>query len=88
LNVTHEHFSLDGDDSHLETVRDNLSKEEYREIRDAMSPAEMKRVRAQLEAKRDLQSHGIRKTDKSLTMDALGTANSIEDQVSTFLAHY
>ena len=45
-------------------------------------------VRPQLEAKRDLQSHGIRKTDKSLAMDALGTANSIEDQVSTFLGNY
>jgi hypothetical protein len=88
LDVTQNRFSLDGDDSRLETVRDNLSKEEYREICDTMSPAEKKRVRAQLEAKRDLQSHGIRKTDKSLAMDVLGTANSIEDQVSTFLAHY
>lgn len=79
---------LVGDDSRLEVIRDGLSREEYREIRDGMSAAEKKRMRDQLSAKRDLETHGIRKTNKSLAMDALQTANGIGDTVSGLMRRF
>ncbi|KAJ6593721.1 hypothetical protein B0H19DRAFT_1246458 [Mycena capillaripes] len=68
-----------GEPSDLKTIRANLSKEEYEEIKEEMSEAERKRVIKQLNDHRELKHRGIRATNKALAADAMQNANRIGD---------
>ncbi|KAJ7737602.1 hypothetical protein DFH07DRAFT_779285 [Mycena maculata] len=74
-------FFKPGDESALDVVRDGLSKEEYQKIKDNMSEDEKNCLLKQLASKRKVEFKGIRATNKSLAMDAMQTANSINDQL-------
>ncbi|KAJ7728832.1 hypothetical protein DFH07DRAFT_782120 [Mycena maculata] len=74
-------FFKPGDESALDVVCDGLSKEEYQKIKDNMSEDEKNRLLKQLASKRKVEFKGIRATNKSLAMDAMQTANSINDQL-------
>ncbi|KAJ7919779.1 hypothetical protein B0H13DRAFT_1605887, partial [Mycena leptocephala] len=65
------------DDGALPTIRDNLSKEEYLEIKESLTAAEHARLMKQLAEHQAYKHRGIRATNKSLAMDAMQTANRV-----------
>ncbi|KAJ7866706.1 hypothetical protein B0H13DRAFT_2352340 [Mycena leptocephala] len=68
-----------GEDGSLPTIRDNLSKEEYLEIKENLTSAERARLMKQLTEHQAYKHRSIRATNKSLAMDAMQTANRIGD---------
>lgn len=70
-----------GEDGSLPTIRDNLGKEEYLEIKENLTSAERTRLMKQLTEHQAYKHRGIRATNKSLAMDAMQTANRIGDVV-------
>ncbi|KAJ7803594.1 hypothetical protein B0H13DRAFT_2493334 [Mycena leptocephala] len=66
-----------GDDGALPTICDNLSKEEYLEIKESLTAAEHTRLMKQLAEHQVYKHRGIRATNKSLAMDAMQTANRV-----------
>ncbi|KAJ7832583.1 hypothetical protein B0H13DRAFT_2370875 [Mycena leptocephala] len=67
------------EDGSLPTIRDNLSKEEYLEIKENLTSAECACLMKQLTEHQAYKHRGIRATNKSLAMDAMQTANRIGD---------
>ncbi|KAJ7840352.1 hypothetical protein B0H13DRAFT_2366289 [Mycena leptocephala] len=61
------------------TIRDNLGKEEYLEIKENLTSAERTCLMKQLTEHQAYKHRGIRATNKSLAMDAMQTANQIGD---------
>lgn len=65
------------------TIHDNLSKEEYLEIKESLTAAEHACLMKQLTEHQAYKHHGIHTTNKSLAMDAMQTANRVGEVVSS-----
>ncbi|KAJ7734022.1 hypothetical protein DFH07DRAFT_780449 [Mycena maculata] len=74
-------FSIKAKEACFEVVCNGLSKEEYQTIKANMSEDEKKHLLKQLASKCKVEFKGIHVTNKSPAMDAMQTANSINDQL-------
>ncbi|KAJ7735268.1 hypothetical protein DFH07DRAFT_780061 [Mycena maculata] len=70
---------LPGEDSDLQTMLENLSREEYKEIKENLMPEERKRIMKQLDDHTRLKRTGIRRTNRALAQDASQTASGVGD---------
>ncbi|KAJ7719425.1 hypothetical protein DFH07DRAFT_972927 [Mycena maculata] len=70
---------LPGEDSDLQTMLENLSREEYEEIKENLTPEERKRIMKQLDDHTRLKRTGIRRTNRALAQDASQTASGVGD---------
>ncbi|KAJ7768085.1 hypothetical protein DFH07DRAFT_954658 [Mycena maculata] len=68
-----------GEDSDLQTMLENLSREEYEEIKENLTPEERKRIMKQLDDHTRLKRTGIRRTNRALAQDASQTASGVGD---------
>ncbi|KAJ6547647.1 hypothetical protein B0H19DRAFT_1266549 [Mycena capillaripes] len=68
-----------GDKGDLKTIRTNLSKEEYQEMKAEMTEEEHDRLMKQLAEHRGFKHRGVRATNKAVALDAMQTAARIGD---------
>ncbi|KAJ7770257.1 hypothetical protein DFH07DRAFT_954079 [Mycena maculata] len=67
------------EDSDLQTMLENLSREEYEEIKENLMPEERKRIMKQLDDHTRLKRTGIHRTNRALAQDANQTASGVGD---------
>ncbi|KAJ6569310.1 hypothetical protein B0H19DRAFT_1256954 [Mycena capillaripes] len=70
-----------GEPSGLEDIRETLSSEEYKALRDSLTKEQKDDLITQLEEHRKLKRVGIRATNKSVALDVVHNANHIGDVI-------